>query len=78
VSVVLAFGFFVIVAVLLIPLVVVRAEVSRSEDLDWAALGENRAAWERALSSPILLPSIIAAFRYLIRVRPALRRGAGA
>jgi hypothetical protein len=76
VSVVLAFALFVLVAALLIPLAVVRAEVSRSDDSDWALIGENRGAWEQALSSPILLPSIAAAFRYLIRVRPALRRKA--
>jgi len=73
VSVVLALALFIIVGALLIPLALVRAEVSRSEDRDWAVIGESRAAWEQALSSPILLPSIAAAFRYVIRVRPALR-----
>jgi uncharacterized BrkB/YihY/UPF0761 family membrane protein len=65
-----------VVGVLLLPLVVVRAEVSRSQDANWLAVGEERSVWEQALSSAILLPAVIAAYRYLIRVRPQMRRRA--
>jgi hypothetical protein len=68
----------VIAGILLVPLVVVRAEVSRARDADWVAIGEDRSAWEGALSSPILLPAVVAAYRYLFRVRPKLRDERGA
>jgi len=68
----------VIAGILLIPLVVVRAEVSRTRDADWVAIGEERSAWEASLSSPILVPAVVAAYRYLFRVRPKFRDEQGA